>query len=47
MSQNAVLCGNGLKNCSQNFDLSRNMALVNGGCLNSTDMKKFLRILLL
>ena len=29
------------KNCTQNFDLSINMALVNGGFLNYTDMKKF------
>ena len=29
------------KNCSQNFDLSINMALVNGGFLPYTDMKKF------
>ena len=31
------------KNCSQNFDLSINMALVNGGFLYYMDMKKFLK----
>ena len=31
------------KNCLQNFDLSINMALVNGGFLHYTDMKKFLK----
>ena len=31
----------------QNFDLSINMALVNGGFLHYTDMKKFLKNLLL
>ena len=35
------------KNCSQNFDLSVNMALVNGGFLHYTDMKKFLKNLVL
>ena len=35
------------KNCSQHFDLSINMALGNGGYLHLTDMKKFLKILLL
>ena len=35
------------KNCSQNFDLSINMALVNGGFLLYTDMKKFLKNLVL
>ena len=30
----------------QNFDLSLNMALVNGGFLHYTDMKKFLKNLL-
>ena len=34
--------GNGLK-CSQNFDLSINMALVYGGCLHYMDMKNFLK----
>ena len=33
------------QNCSQNFDLSINMALVNGGFLHYTDMK-FLKYLL-
>ena len=31
------------KNCSQNFDLSINMALVNGDFLHYMDMKKFLK----
>ena len=31
------------QNCSQNFDLSINMALVNGGFLHYMDMKKFLK----
>ena len=35
------------KKISQNFDWSRNMALVNGGCLHYMEMKKFLKILLL
>ena len=35
------------KNCSQNFDLSINMALVNGGFLHYTDMKKCLKNLVL
>ena len=35
------------KKCSQNFDLSINMALVNGGFLLYTDMKKFLKNLVL
>ena len=35
------------KNCSQSFDLSVNMALVNGGFLHYTDMKKFLKNLVL
>ena len=30
------------KNCTPNFDLSINMALVNGGFLHYMDMKKFL-----
>ena len=34
------------KNCLQNFDLSINMALVNGGFLHYMDMKKFLKNLL-
>ena len=32
------------KNCSQNFDLFRNMALVNGAFLHYTDMKKFMSV---
>ena len=35
-----------LQNCLQNFDLSINMALVNGSFLHYTDMKKFLKNLL-
>ena len=35
------------KKCSQNFDPSINMALVNGGFLPYTDMKKFIKNLLL
>ena len=35
------------KNCSQNFDPSINMALVNGGFLHYMDMKKFLKNLLI
>ena len=35
------------KYCSRNFDPSLNMALVNGGFLHYTDMKKFLKNLLL
>ena len=35
------------KNCSRNFDLSINMALVCGGYVHYTDIKKFFRILLL
>ena len=35
------------KNCSRNFDPSLNMALVNGGFLHYTDMKRFLKKLLL
>ena len=35
------------KNGSQNFDPSINMALVNGGFLHYTDMKKFLKNLVL
>ena len=33
--------------CLRNFDPSLNMALVNGGFLHYTDMKKFLKNLLL
>ena len=35
------------KNCSRNFDPSKNTALVNGGFLHYTDMKKFFKHLLL
>ena len=35
------------KNCLQNFDLSINMALVNGSFLHYMDMKKFLKNFLL
>ena len=34
------------KNCLRNFDLSENMALVNGGFLHYTDMNKFIKNLL-
>ena len=39
--------GDPFQNCSQNFDLSINMALVNGGFLHYTDMKKFIKSLFL
>ena len=39
--------GDPFQKCSQNFDLSINMALVNGGFLHYRDMKKFLKNLLL
>ena len=39
--------GDPFQKCSQNFDLSINMALVNGGFLPYTDMKKFLKSLVL
>ena len=39
--------GDLFKNCLRNFDLSINMALVNGGFLHYMDMKKFLKSLLL
>ena len=35
------------KNRSRNFDASRNMAVVNGGYLHYTDMKKFLKNVIL
>ena len=35
------------KNCSKNFDLPKNVALVNGGFLHYMDMKKFLKIFFL
>ena len=38
--------GDRFKNCSRNFDLSINMALVNGGFLHYMDMEKFLKNLL-
>ena len=34
------------KNCSRNFDPSKNIALVSGGFLHYMDMKKFLKNLL-
>ena len=39
--------GDPFQNCSQNFDLSINMALVNGDFSHYRDMKKFLKNLLL
>ena len=39
--------GDPFQNCLQNFDLPKNMALVNGGFLHYRDMKKFLKNLLL
>ena len=36
--------GDPFQNCLQNFDLSINMALVNGGFLHYTDMKKFMPV---
>ena len=36
--------GDLFKKCLQNFDLSINMALVNGGFLHYTDMKKFMSV---
>ena len=39
--------GDHLQKCLQNFDLSINMALVNGGFLHYTDMEKFLKNLVL
>ena len=39
--------GDPFQKCSQNFDLCINMALVNGGFLHCTDMKKFLKNLVL
>ena len=41
-----VPCVTLFKNCLQNFDPSINMALVNGGFLHYTDMKKFIKNLL-
>ena len=35
--------GDHFQTCSQNFDMSINMALVNGGFLHYMDMKKFLK----
>ena len=43
VSQQCAL-GDPLKNCLQNFDLSINLALVNGGFLHDTDMKKFMSV---
>ena len=39
--------GDHCQNCSQNFDPSINMALVNGGFMHYTDMKKFFKNFLL
>ena len=36
-----------VQKCSQNFDLSINMALMNGGFLHYMDMKKFLKKIVL
>ena len=36
--------GDPFQKCLQNFDLSINMALVNGGFLHYTDMKKFMSV---
>ena len=41
VSDSRVIMALLLKNSSQNFDLPRNMALVNGGFLHCTDIKKF------
>ena len=46
ISQDGSL-GDSPQKCSRNFDLSINLALVNGGFLHYTDMKKFLKSLLL
>ena len=46
ISQECSLRDTFQKNCSQDFDLSINMALVNGSSLHSTDMKKFVKNLL-
>ena len=43
ISQECFL-GDPFQNCWQNFDLSINMALVNGGFLHYTDMKKFMSV---
>ena len=45
ISQECAL-GDSFKYCSRNFDPSINMALVNGGFMHYTDMKKFLKNLL-
>ena len=36
--------GDPFQNCLQNFDLSTNIAVVNGGFLHYTDMKKFMSV---
>ena len=46
ISQECSLC-DPFKNCSHDFAPSINMALVNGGFLHYTDMKKFIKNLLL
>ena len=43
ISQECFL-GDPFQKCSLNFDPSVNMALVNGGFLHYTDMKKFMSI---
>ena len=43
ISQECSLGDTFLKKCSQSFDPSINMALVNGGVLHYMDMKKFLK----
>ena len=42
ISQECSVC-DPFKNCLHNFDQSINMALVNGGFLHYTDMKKFIK----
>ena len=46
ISQECSLC-DPFQKCSQNFDPSINMAVVNGGFLHHTDMKKVIKNLLL
>ena len=47
ISQECTLRDTFKKNCSQNFDPSINMALVNEGFLHHTDIKKFFKNFLL
>ena len=42
VSQECSLC-DPFQKCSQNFDMSINMVLVNGGFLHYTDMKKLIK----